>query len=68
LQDYTRTLHEKLTVSEKHEIVEMLWRVALADERLDKHEDHLVRKIAGLLYVSHGDLIRIRNRVYAADP
>jgi uncharacterized tellurite resistance protein B-like protein len=44
----------------------MLWRVALADEHLDKHEDHLVRKIAGLLYVSHADLIRIRNRVHPA--
>ena len=66
LQGFTRELHENLTVPEKHHIVEMLWRVALADERLDKHEDHLVRKIAGLLYVSHRDLIRIRNRVHPA--
>lgn len=64
LQSFTRELHERLTVPEKHRIVEMLWRVALADAHLDKHEDHLVRKIAGLLYVSHSDLIRIRNRVH----
>lgn len=63
LQAFTRRLHEELTLEEKHRIVEMLWRVALADEYLDKHEDHLVRKVAGLLYVSHGDLIRIRNEV-----
>jgi uncharacterized tellurite resistance protein B-like protein len=63
LQSFTRRLHEKLTLAEKHRIVEMMWRVALADDHLDKHEDHLVRKIAGLLYVSHSDLIRIRNRV-----
>ena len=43
----------------------MLWQVALADRGLDKHEDHLVRRIAELLYVSHSDLIRIRNRVRA---
>jgi len=66
LQAFTRRLHESLTVPEKHRVVEMLWRVALADEHLDKHEDHLVRKIAGLLYVSHADLIRIRNRVHPA--
>ena len=41
----------------------MLWRVALADSELDKHEDYLVRKVADLLYVPHQDLIRIRNRV-----
>ena len=63
LQSFTRVLHERLTVQEKHAVVEMLWRVALADSVLDKHEDHLVRKVAGLLYISHGDLIRIRNNV-----
>lgn len=63
LQSFTRQLHEQLTLEEKHRIVEMLWRVALADRHLDKHEDHFVRKVAGLLYVTHGELIRIRNRV-----
>jgi uncharacterized tellurite resistance protein B-like protein len=63
LQQFTRRLHEQLSVAEKHRVVEMLWQVALADSRLDKHEDHLVRRIAELLYVSHSDLIRIRNRV-----
>lgn len=63
LQSFTRQIHEGLSIEDKHAIVELLWRAALADQRLDKHEDHLVRKIAGLLYVSHGDLIRLRNRV-----
>lgn len=63
LQAFTRRLHESLRDDEKLAIVEMLWKVALADSRLDKHEDHLVRKIADLLYVSRSDLIRIRNRV-----
>jgi uncharacterized tellurite resistance protein B-like protein len=66
LQQFTRRLHEQLSVAEKHRVVEMLWQVALADSRLDKHEDHLVRRIADLLYVSHSDLIRIRNRVRPA--
>lgn len=63
LQAFTRRLHEQLSVAEKLRVVEMLWQVALADDRLDKHEDFVVRKIADLLYVPHGDLIRIRNRV-----
>ena len=66
LQQFTRRLHEQLSVAEKHRVVEMLWRVALADRKLDKHEDHLVRRLAELLYVSHADLIRIRNRVRGA--
>ena len=63
LQQFTRRLHEQLSTAEKLRVVEMLWQVALADRILDKHEDHLVRRIAELLYVSHSDLIRIRNRV-----
>jgi len=65
LQQFTRRLHEQLSVAEKHRVVEMLWQVAFADHRLDKHEDHLVGRIAELLYVSRSDLIRIRNRVRA---
>ena len=45
LQQFTRRLHEQLSVAEKQRVVEMLWQVALADRRLDKHEDHLVRWI-----------------------
>jgi uncharacterized tellurite resistance protein B-like protein len=67
LQQFTRRLHEQLSVSEKHRVVEMLWQVALADRKLDKHEDHLVRRLAELLYVPHSDVIRIRNRVRSAE-
>jgi uncharacterized tellurite resistance protein B-like protein len=67
LQQFTRRLHEQLSVAEKQRVVEMLWQVALADRRLDKHEDHLVRRIAELMYVSHADLIRIRNRLRATE-
>ncbi len=63
LQQFTRRLHEQLSMAEKHRVIEMLWEVAFADQHLDKHEDHLVGRLADLLYVSRSDLIRIRNRV-----
>ena len=63
LQTFTRRLHEELSLEEKQAIVELLWRAALVDKRLDKHEDHFIRKVAGLLYIRHGELIRLRNRV-----
>jgi uncharacterized tellurite resistance protein B-like protein len=63
LQDFTRLLHEQLTEAEKHSVIAMLWKIALADDHLDKHEDYVVRKVAGLLYIAHSDLMRIRNKV-----
>jgi uncharacterized tellurite resistance protein B-like protein len=63
LQNFTRRLHEEFTLEEKQAVIEMLWRAALIDKRLDKHEDHFVRKVAGLLYIRHSELIQLRNRV-----
>ncbi len=63
LHDFTRLLHDSLDSHDKHAVIEMLWRVAYADTRLDKYEDHFVRKVADLLYVSHKDVVRIRHKV-----
>ncbi|MGD8690468.1 MAG: TerB family tellurite resistance protein [Gammaproteobacteria bacterium] len=63
LHEFTRLLHENLAPREKLEVIEMLWRVAYADARLDKYEDHLMHKIADLLYVPLVDLMRIKDRV-----
>jgi len=46
----------------------MLWRVALADRHLDKYEDYLIGKVAELLYVARGDVIRLRNAVMEEKP
>ncbi len=63
LFDFTRALHESLNEQQKNEVIRLLWQVAIADSRIDKYEDNLVRKIAGLLYVSDHDVIRIRHEV-----
>lgn len=65
LQGFTRRLNEELDYAGKLRIVEMLWQVAYADDELSKFEDSLVRRLADLLYVSHGDQIRLRNVVKA---
>lgn len=63
LHEFTKLLHDNLDEAEKHKIVEMLWRVAMADDRLDKYEDYLVRKIAGLFYINNSALAKIRHKV-----
>jgi uncharacterized tellurite resistance protein B-like protein len=68
LYEFTRPLHEACTPAQKLEFVSMLWHVALADRRLDKYEDYLVGKVAELLYVARGDVIRLRNAALAEKP
>lgn len=48
---------------ERIKLIEMLWEVAYADGVLDPHEDALVRKVAGLIYVTDQERGFARKRV-----
>ena len=60
LYDYVQALNTRLDNTAKREVMQMLWQVAYADGRLDKYEESLLRKLAGLLYVSDEDYIRAK--------
>ena len=51
---------------ERVRLIEHLWRIAYADGPLDQYEDHYVRKIGHLLYVSNTDIMLARNRARGA--
>lgn len=58
LQGFTRQLMDALDEAERGQLVGMLWEVVYADGKLDAWEEHLVRRIADLLYVTHSEFIR----------
>lgn len=60
LYQYLKTLNEGLDEAEKREVLEMLWRVAYADNQLDAHEETLLRELADLLYLSHEQFIKAK--------
>ena len=55
-------INKRWSPPQKVRLVEQLWRVAMADGSLDMYEEHLVRKLADLLYVSHTDFILAKHR------
>ena len=59
--DFTKILHEHLDHAEKARVVELLWKIAYADGRLDKYENSLVLKISDLLHVSRGRVMRLKH-------
>lgn len=61
--EFTNLINEQYDYAEKCQLVELLWRVCLADTEMDRYEEHLVRKIAGLLHVEHKDFIAAKLRV-----
>jgi uncharacterized tellurite resistance protein B-like protein len=65
LHGHTSTIAAAMSPEERIELIEMLWGVAYADGVLDPEEDLLVRRIAGLVYVSDRDRVLARQRVLA---
>lgn len=59
---FTSLINRELGAEDKERIVEMLWQVAYADATLSAHEQHVIRKIADLLHVSHATYISAKLR------
>ncbi len=60
LQEMTRIINATKDQELKKNIIFAMWCIALADENKDKYEEHLIRKVAELLYISHADFIQAR--------
>jgi uncharacterized tellurite resistance protein B-like protein len=65
LFEFTRQVDEALSQDEKKRIVELLWLVSFADGQKAAEEEHIVRRIAGLLHVTHPDFIDAKIRARA---
>jgi uncharacterized tellurite resistance protein B-like protein len=60
--EFTSLINREFSYERKVYLVELLWSVAVADQELEKYEEHAVRKLAELLYVSHTDFIAAKHR------
>ena len=63
LYPFTRTAVDRMDPQQRIGLIEMLWEVAYADGVLDPEEDALLRRVAGLIYVSDADRVAARQRV-----
>jgi len=68
LYGFTRTLVEAWEEQQRFELLVHLWRLAFADARLDRFEEHTIRRIAELLYVSHSRFIEAKRKARATTP
>ena len=62
---FTSRINQGFSPTQKVRVMEYLWRVALADGHLCAHENHLMRKLADLIHVGHGDYIAAKERARA---
>jgi uncharacterized tellurite resistance protein B-like protein len=62
LWPFARAINSEFDAREKERVIEGVWEVIYADERLDQYEDYLVHKIARVLHIPHDVMIRAKLR------
>ncbi|MGJ8648285.1 MAG: TerB family tellurite resistance protein [Marinomonas colpomeniae] len=60
LYQFTKVVNETATLEQKMLLLKALWRVALADNNIDAHEDHRIRRISELLFMPHSEFIQAK--------
>jgi|TARA_B100000795_G_scaffold139117_1_gene104056 uncharacterized tellurite resistance protein B-like protein len=60
LFQFTQLINDQYSHEQKEGLIYAMWRVALADGKVQAIEDHIIRRVAGLIHVSHSDFIRLK--------
>ena len=64
---YTNTINSAYKPQEKERVVETLWKVVYADDRLHSLEDNLIHRLSRMLNLSHHQLIQAKKKVMGWD-
>ncbi len=62
LYEFTGQINDHFDQDQKQSLLESIWRVALADGRIDKYEEHLIRRMADLLHLHHREYMQARHK------
>jgi len=60
LYRHTSVINQHYDVNQKRALLERLWMVAYADGRIDRYEEHMLRKLADLLHLPHSQYIQTK--------
>ena len=60
LFEFTNHINNEFSLGEKRAVLEAAWRIIFIDGKLEKHEDHFVRKLTHLLRLSHKEMIEAK--------
>lgn len=68
IYQFTSKIDTTFPPERKVQLIEELWRAAYSDSVLHAHEEHLIRRVADLLHLSHSQFIAAKLRVLAKAP
>ena len=62
LHEQVATVNRNYSREQKYALLLGLWQVACADGGIHHYEEHLVRRLADLLYIPHSEFIRAKHQ------
>ena len=60
---YTHLINEDLTIEEKYDLMEMIWKVVYSDKTLDEFENYIAHELLNLLNLDHNKFIELKLKV-----
>ena len=60
LYQFTQVINDIFDYNQKKNLILAMWQVAFADGQIEAIEDHIIRRIAGLVHVTHNDFIKLK--------
>ena len=60
LYEFTQTVNDQFSERDKYQLVLQMWQVAFSDDVIEAFEEHLIRRVAELIYLPHGLFTRAR--------
>jgi len=60
---FTSLINQNYSAEQKTELIEKLWQIAFSDQQLHHYEEHVIRRLAELLYVPHAVFISVKHKV-----
>ena len=62
LYEFTRKINDEYEFDDKKNLILSMWKIAYADGNIDKYEEYVIRKVSDLIYISHPDFIKSKQK------
>ncbi|SHF55994.1 Uncharacterized conserved protein, tellurite resistance protein B (TerB) family [Microbulbifer donghaiensis] len=60
LYEFTQTVNQQFDEKDKYLLIRQMWQVAFSDDVIEAFEEHMIRRVAELIYLPHGLFTRAR--------
>ena len=61
LYEFTSLINESYDMTQKFQLITLMWTIAFSDNVIDTYEEHLIRRVADLIYLPHMKFIEAKH-------